>query len=147
MVADQVRVLAKRTKEATQLIQDIIERLQQGAINAVDAIDRSKVSSLQSMEKTQQANDSFNLIASSIDELNTNSINIANASQQQHVTTIEVSKNVDTISIASNNNHNNVVLISQASDELALLSERIGVNAANVTKLNFYTYKGAVKDL
>ena len=125
MVADEVRTLAQRTQESTQQIQSIIDRLQSGTANAVDAMKQSKESSTLGLEKTREASSSFDKIADVIVEINGNSMQIASAAEEQHATTDEVSKNVVVISSASENNTQNMVTIAEASEELSKLAAGI----------------------
>jgi len=69
VVADEVRILAGKTQQATTEIQTIIEELQQRARNAVQVMEsgQNRVGSTQ--EQAGQVNDIFNSIVSHLSEL------------------------------------------------------------------------------
>ena len=85
----------------------------------------SKKWSEESSQRAQQASNSFDQIAASIDDLNANSLQIASATEEQQCATREVSENVVSISVASDNNYQNAVMIAESSTQLNSLAQSI----------------------
>ncbi|WP_323750967.1 methyl-accepting chemotaxis protein [Marinobacter sp.] len=97
VVADEVRNLAQRTRASTEEINNMIERLQQGANDAVDVMKASTAVSNVSMEKAQDAMESLNRIAEAITSISQMTSQIATASEEQTSVTEELNASITRI--------------------------------------------------
>ncbi|MDL0429522.1 methyl-accepting chemotaxis protein [Marinobacter sp. TBZ242] len=97
VVADEVRNLARRTQDSTKEINNMIERLQSGANNAVDVMKASTAVSNVSMEKAQDAMEALNRIANAITSISQMTSQIATASEEQTSVTEELNSSITRI--------------------------------------------------
>lgn len=97
VVADEVRNLAQRTQTSTEEINNMIERLQKGASEAVEVMKASTAVSNVSMEKAQDAMDSLHRIAGAITSISEMTSQIATASEEQTSVTEELNASITRI--------------------------------------------------
>tara|TARA_R110001583_G_scaffold21964_7_gene82899 strand:- start:1760 stop:2398 length:639 start_codon:yes stop_codon:yes gene_type:complete len=95
VVADEVRTLAQRTQKSTNEIQTMIEKLQLGSQNSVTEMQRS----LESLDTTISLTESSKKVLDNIVAMIGNILNmndqIASATEEQSMTLIEVSNQVN----------------------------------------------------
>lgn len=103
VVADEVRSLASKTQGTTEEIQDIINKLQSGAQNAVNVITTSMQSGERTVQEINKTSQSLVDIVSFVSTINNTNIKIADASAEQTRVTQEVSQSIHRISDISNN--------------------------------------------
>lgn len=97
VVADEVRSLASRTQSSTEEINNMVERLQKGAENAVAVMKESTAVSNISLEKSQDALDSLNSMADAITSISRMTAQIATASEEQTSVTDELNASITRI--------------------------------------------------
>lgn len=97
VVADEVRKLAHRTQSSTDDIEVIINNMNQGTINAVNSMDKSKSSAYDTMELNKSAEHALSMIANSMLSINERNQSIATASEEQSLVAREVDRNLITI--------------------------------------------------
>jgi len=98
VVADEVRTLATRTQQSTQEIQEVIEKLQSGAKDAVTVMERSRTKADTGVEHASKAGDSLQTIMQSVDTISEMNMQIASASSEQSTVAEEINKNIVNIS-------------------------------------------------
>ncbi|KAA8681735.1 methyl-accepting chemotaxis protein [Vibrio gigantis] len=97
VVADEVRALASKTQDSTGEIQSMIERLEQGAQQAVGVMNESKISGEKTIIQAGTAASSLSEIRNSIGMMNEMNTQIATAASQQSQVSEEVNQNVQRI--------------------------------------------------
>ncbi|MUK70229.1 methyl-accepting chemotaxis protein [Aliivibrio fischeri] len=121
VVADEVRALASKTQDSTGEIQKMIERLQLGAKEAVQAINSSNQSGVETIELANQASQSLAQITNAIIVMNDMNTHIATAANQQSQVSEDVNNNVQRI---TDNSRQMVEMVNQSESACALLSEQ-----------------------
>ena len=123
VVADEVRTLAQRTQSSTQEIQDAIERLQQGTMNAVNAMSEGQVKAQNAGEKAAEAGDALRAIAVAVRNITNMNTQIASASSEQTSVSEEIDRSLVTIQDASNASSEGAQEIARSSEELNSLAD------------------------
>ncbi|NLY59802.1 MAG: methyl-accepting chemotaxis protein [Gammaproteobacteria bacterium] len=132
VVADEVRTLARRTSESTTEIQTIISSVQQGAQDAVKAIEAGRSISDSSMQQVNLAGDSLQQIAVAVESIRDMNRQIATAAEEQTSVAEDISRNITEITDIARTNQQQVEHTSQASEALQELSAELNTLAAQL---------------
>ncbi|WP_349920172.1 methyl-accepting chemotaxis protein [Aeromonas veronii] len=97
VVADEVRVLSRRTHDSTAEIQQMIEALQQTTRRAVSGMESSRQLAGTSVEDAEAANQSLGQINEAIGTISDMATQIAAAAEEQTSVTGEISRNTENI--------------------------------------------------
>ncbi|HDX8442762.1 methyl-accepting chemotaxis protein [Aeromonas hydrophila] len=97
VVADEVRSLAARTQQSTAEIQTMLASLQRGTQTVVDAMSNTKQSCQGAAENTTRVNESLDLMAGEVVEINDLISHIATAAEQQSAVAEEINRNMSAI--------------------------------------------------
>ncbi len=117
VVADEVRVLSRRTHDSTAEIQQMIEALQQTTRRAVGGMETSRRLAGTSVEDAESANQSLARINEAIGSISDMATQIAAAAEEQTSVTGEISRNTENI------RHVSLALAEQAGEEAAQAAE------------------------
>ncbi|WP_421177661.1 methyl-accepting chemotaxis protein [Aeromonas jandaei] len=117
VVADEVRVLSRRTHDSTDEIQQMIETLQQTTRRAVGGMETSRQLAGTSVEDAESANQSLARINEAIGSISDMATQIAAAAEEQTSVTREISRNTENI------RHVSQELAEQANQEAAQAAE------------------------
>jgi len=127
VVADEVRTLASRTQQSTAEIQEMIERLQSGAKDAVKVMDVSRDKANTTVEQAAKAGTSLEEINSAVETINERNEQIASAAQEQSHVAEEVNRNVVEISEVTDLTAAGAQQTASASNELNELAGQLKV--------------------
>lgn len=125
MVPDEVRKLAKRTHEATEEIQTIIVDLQNGARNAVGAMDQAQSSAEVSVEHVQKTAATLATISREVQDINSTNLQVVDAVQAQRNVGTDVESHVDEISSGATNTTTQAHELARVSQQLLNLSTEL----------------------
>ncbi len=118
VVADEVRSLASKTQQSTTEIQSIIERLQKGSMQAVQAIQRAGDSVDESTGSFHKADTRFETIGTLVADLHDAATEIAAAAEQQTVVANQINDNVGHIEKSADQTAEAVLSSDQSSQEI-----------------------------
>lgn len=127
VVADEVRTLASKVQGSTEEIQGMIEALQTGTQDAVQAMHLSISSSEESVEVATIAQASLNEISTSVTTISDMNIQISSAATEQVAVSDEINKNIMNIKELVSSSRRTGMQISEASDDMAKLASDMQV--------------------
>ncbi|MFM5087129.1 methyl-accepting chemotaxis protein [Aeromonas media] len=125
VVADEVRVLSRRTHDSTAEIQQMIEALQQTTRRAVGGMESSRQLAGTSVEDAEAANQSLARINEAIGAISDMATQIAAAAEEQTSVTGEISRNTENIRHVSQTLAEQAKVEAAQAAELKSLTERL----------------------
>ncbi|MGP0170804.1 methyl-accepting chemotaxis protein [Pseudomonas sp. NCHU5208] len=122
VVADEVRLLAQRTQQSTQEIEQMIGGIQSGTQRAVSAMQSSNGRTRSTLEVAQAAGGALEQITEAIASINERNLVIASASEEQAQVAREVDRNLVNIRDLSLQTSAGANQTTAASQELSRLA-------------------------
>lgn len=124
VVADEVRNLAKKTQQATEEIQQMIEQLQAGTHLVVDVMVNSQKCTSECVAQSEQAATALDEIAKAVSVINQMNIQIASAAEEQSAVADDINRNVSSIGHVAEEVSSGAQEASNASASLTKLAEQ-----------------------
>lgn len=119
VVADEVRTLAQRTQEATVDIQQLVERLQIEAQNAVASMNRGTQTAESCLTKSTSSAQTFEMAAESVTQIAGLNIQIAEAAEQQSKVANELNSTLQNIRTMAEETESETRNTAEASEAIA----------------------------
>ncbi len=141
VVADEVRTLAGRTQSSTQEIQQMIENLQAGTVEAVKVMNLCRERAESGVNQAAQAGHSLDALTHAITDISEMNTRIVTASREQSAVTEELERNITTISQVATKTAEETQITSQSSEKLNQLSDTLLniVNRFNISEANGFS--------
>ncbi len=98
VVADEVRALAQSTQKSTVDIQNLLDRLQTEASNAVTSMQKGSESAQQCLLKSAATSETFRIASNAVNEISDLNVQIATAAEEQAQVAEEINKSLLNIS-------------------------------------------------
>ncbi|MEZ8143507.1 chemotaxis protein [Enterovibrio norvegicus FF-33] len=118
VVADEVRVLAKRTSDSTSEIEEMISKLQTQSSEAVAVMQECVDEMSHSVTQASDANSAMEEIESIIMMISDMSSQIAQAATEQRTTSADIARNVEHISFIADSSYSAMQNVAGASERL-----------------------------
>jgi methyl-accepting chemotaxis protein len=125
VVADEVRTLASRTQQSTQEINDMIQQLQTGAQDAVEAMATSHERANSTVKQASLAGQSLESITRAVATINEMNLMIATGAEEQSAVAEEINRNVVEINEIADMTAAGAQHTAQSSDELSSLADKL----------------------
>jgi methyl-accepting chemotaxis protein len=125
VVADEVRTLAGRTRQSTDEINDMIEKLQSGSRQAVTVMDQSREEAKSAVEFATQTGTALATITQAVEKINEMSSQIASAAEEQGSVAEEINRNIVRINDMSNQTADGANETATASRNLAQMATEL----------------------
>ncbi|UIP30583.1 methyl-accepting chemotaxis protein [Photobacterium sp. TLY01] len=125
VVADEVRTLASRSAGSTEEIQEVINRLQNESARAVNAISQGRQQGSDVAEQANLATGSLAQIATYIDQISEQNIQVATATEEQSSVVHEINRNIEDINQLTSETADIANELTASSGELQALSKQL----------------------
>jgi len=125
VVADEVRTLASRTQQSTEEIQNMIERLQNGARDAVTVMDSARAKAQEGGSAVERSANGLAAIANEVATINDMNTHIATAAKEQSSVAEEINRNIANISEVADQTSEGSKQTAQVSEELTHLAKEL----------------------
>jgi methyl-accepting chemotaxis protein len=104
VVADEVRTLASRTQSSTREINDIIERLQEGARKTAGMMQGRREDAIKTLNQAAQAGAALEEITRVVADIRDMNVEIASAAEEQEAVSLEIERNTASVGELSQQN-------------------------------------------
>lgn len=125
VVADEVRNLASRTASSTDQIQNMIDKLQTDAKNAVTAMSAGIALTSESVASSDEAVQVLVTISERINDISDRNTQVATATEEQSTVVYTINQNIEEINAINEETTGTAEDLAAASRELSQLSARL----------------------